>query len=89
VLFASSGQQEVPGTSPELARGPTQAKPPRIGTVGEVRTAIKNGDRFYTVSASKGTKAYIEPWDIPTLRTKPDHLKDDNLDNLRACAFPK
>jgi len=46
-------------------------------------------DRFYTVSASKGTKAYIEPWDIPTLRTKPDHLKDDNLDNLRACAFPK
>ncbi len=79
---SAGGTRHITGVG--TGTDPSQAT--KHWTVSEVRTAIKNGDRFYTVSASKGTKAYIEAWDIPTLRTKPDHLKDDNLDGLRACA---
>ena len=56
-------------------------------TASAVRTAIKNGDTFHTVSPTAGKKAYIEPWDIPGIRTKPDHLKDDNLEARRVCNF--
>jgi hypothetical protein len=58
-------------------------------TVTEVRSAIKKGDTFHIVSPTTKVKAYVEPFDIPGLRTKGDKSKDDNLDHLRACKFPK
>jgi hypothetical protein len=67
----------------------TQTKADKHWTVSQVRTAIKNGDTFHTVSPSTSAKAYIEPFDIPGLRTKGDKSKDDNLEHLRACKFSR
>ena len=61
-------------------------------TVGEVRTAIANGDVFYTVGSVTGDVALVSPDDcringctIKTIRTHPDDARDDNLDELRVC----
>ena len=54
-------------------------------TVAQVRTAIRGGDRFYTQSPSTGKIADVEPFD--TIRSRADHVTDNNLDNLRACAW--
>jgi hypothetical protein len=53
-------------------------------TVAEVRKALADGNAFHTVSPSTGKKAYVEAFD--GIRTKADHLKDDNLDEYRICA---
>ena len=53
-------------------------------TVAEVRNALKQGDTFHTVG-SDGRKAYVEAWDIPGIRTKPDASTKDNLESLRVC----
>lgn len=54
-------------------------------TVAEVRQAIRAGHRFYTESPSTGKKADVEPFD--TIRSTADHVTDNNLDNLRGCAW--
>lgn len=63
-------------------------------TVQQVRTALEGGDTFYTVSPSTGRIAYVEAYDaysngqvIQTLRSSPDAVSDNNLDNLRVCEF--
>lgn len=60
-------------------------------TVAEVRTAILNGTRFYTVSPSTGRIANVERFDcvcgIKTIRSTPDAIADNNLDNLRVCRW--
>jgi hypothetical protein len=59
-----------------------------------VRAAIRNGDRFYTYSPSTGKTADVEPYDfwtgsrwIYTIRSTPDAVWDNNLDNLRVCSW--
>jgi len=61
-------------------------------TVAQVRSAIRNGNRFYTYSPSTGRTADVEPYDvwvgnqlIETIRSTPDAVPDNNLDNLRVC----
>jgi hypothetical protein len=57
-------------------------------TVAQVRTRIFAGDVFYTHSPSTGLNALVEPWNccgIQTLRSRPDRVKDNNLDNLPNC----
>jgi hypothetical protein len=63
-------------------------------TVADVRSAIQRGHRFYTVSSSTGRTAEVEPYDyhynggvIRTIRSSADAIWDNNLDNLRACAW--
>jgi len=55
-------------------------------TVAQVRTAIDNGDTFY--SQGGGEKAYVEKYTccgVNTIRTKPDDTTADNLDTKRTC----
>ena len=58
-------------------------------TVPEVRAAIADGDRFYTVSPATNKTANVEPFDCScgakTIRSNPDAEKDNNLDSLTRC----
>jgi len=54
--------------------------------VADVRAAIKDGNRFYTVSPSTGKEANVELFE-ETIRTGADGIADNNLDNLRACRW--
>jgi Protein of unknown function (DUF3892) len=58
-------------------------------TVQQVRAAIADGTRFYTVSPSTGKVADVTRYDcwcgIKTIRSTPDAVYDNNLDNLRLC----
>ncbi len=59
-------------------------------SVGQVRSAIDNGDTFYTKSTSTGKTAEVEKYECghcgyKTLRTNPDDQTDNNLDDLREC----
>jgi hypothetical protein len=63
-------------------------------TVAEVRSALRNGHRFYTYSPSTSTTADVEPYDVwvngrifETIRSTPDAVTDNNLDNLRVCSW--
>lgn len=55
-------------------------------TVAAVREAIEKGTRFYTVSPSTGDEADVELFGTG-IRTDPDEVTDNNLDDLRACRF--
>ncbi len=65
----------------------------REWTVVEVRGHIAGGDRFYTVSPSKGTEAdvevYVCPCGVATLRSISGQVTDNNLDSLRACNWAR
>jgi len=63
-------------------------------TVTEVREAIKDGDVFYTVGSSSGEAAlvgldtcHMANCTVKTIRTNPDDVKDDNLDEMRTCRW--
>jgi hypothetical protein len=58
----------------------------RRWTVAEVRRALGEGDRFYTVSPSTGNEADVEPFE-DAIRTDPDQVTDNNLDDLRLCRW--
>jgi Protein of unknown function (DUF3892) len=58
----------------------------RRWTLAEVRQEIKGGARFYTVSPSSGDEADVELFE-DTIRTDPDEVTDNNLDDLRACVW--
>jgi hypothetical protein len=55
-------------------------------SVAGVRIAIKEGHRFYTVSPSTGDEADVE-LNEDGIRTDPDKVTDNNLENLRACRW--
>jgi Protein of unknown function (DUF3892) len=63
-------------------------------TVQQVRNALANGDRFYTVSPSTGLTADVKADDcniggctVKTIRSHADAVTDNNLDNLRVCSW--
>lgn len=72
------------------SRGPTAETGGTPGNVSkrwivfEVRNAIQRGDTFHTVGV-RGVKAYIEAYDAPTLRTRPEATTIDNLESLGSC----
>ena len=70
------------GTSDE---GKTKAN--QRWTVTQVRTAIKEGHRFYTKSISTGREAEVELYGTSSITTDADGIGDNNLDNLRACSW--
>jgi Protein of unknown function (DUF3892) len=59
--------------------------------VSEVERKIRReGDAFYTLSASTGKRADVEPYVCPdchllTVRSTADGIQDNNLDNLNPC----
>lgn len=61
-------------------------------TVTEVYAAIDNGGVFYTVSPSTGAVALVHKYtckepgcNVATLKSAPDAVTDNNLDNIGAC----
>ena len=57
--------------------------------IAVVRDAIANGDYFYTKSHTTEKTAAVEPYDCPcgakTIRSNPDDVADNNLDNMTPC----
>jgi len=61
-------------------------------TVADVRTALRAGERYYTVGLTSGKTADVEPYDCAcgylTLRSTADVVKDNNLDDaIRECSW--
>ncbi len=59
-------------------------------TLKQVLEAMNSGDSFYTKSPSTGKEASVDPYECKTcrrstIRSSPDAIKDNNLDNLRTC----
>jgi phage-related protein len=82
VTKVASGDHHITevGTGTDPNKATTQL------TVTQVRTAIDNGDKFY--SQGGGEKAYVEKFaccGVNTIRTKADDTTKDNLDTKRAC----
>jgi hypothetical protein len=59
----------------------------------EVRAQLRAGYRFYTQDPTTGHTADVEPYDVRladgriiyTIRSTPDAIAGNNLDNLRVC----
>jgi hypothetical protein len=61
-------------------------------TVGQVRAALSAGEVFYTYSPSTQKTALVDPdtckatgCTVKTIRSAPDAVWDNNLDNLAVC----
>lgn len=59
-------------------------------TLNEVLEALDRGDSFYTKGVKSGKIAYVEAvycgvCNRRIIRSKPDAVADNNLDNLRDC----
>ncbi len=61
-------------------------------TLAEVLQQIASGVIFYTIGATSGKTAYVEPFRCTWcgrvfIRSRADSVKDNNLDSLRYCAW--
>src|ERR1700730_8140813 len=61
-------------------------------SVKAVYAAMDNGDEFYTHSETSKKAAAVHKYECEhagckakTLRSAPDHVKDNNLDELKTC----
>jgi hypothetical protein len=61
-------------------------------TVSAVYVAMENGDEFYTYGETSEQSAAVHKYEcehagcnFKTLRSAPDSVKDNNLDDLPAC----
>lgn len=59
-------------------------------TLSEVLAAMTRGDTFYTFGEVSGKEASVDKYVCPYcsithIRSSPDAVKDNNLDNLRRC----
>jgi hypothetical protein len=77
-----------------VGTGDDPARASKRWTVAEVRTALRNGDVFYTYSPSTGKTALVRADDcringctIKTIRSAADAVADNNLDNFRGCRW--
>lgn len=58
----------------------------------QVLDAMDSGDSFFTRSPSTGKDASVNKYECKTcrrytIRSSPDAVRDNNLDNLRKCNF--
>lgn len=74
-----------------VGTGTDPSRADRQWTVTQVRAAIDQGTGFHTVSPSTGKTANVRKFDcdcgIKTIKSAPDAVLDNNLDNLRTCNF--
>lgn len=66
----------------------------RRWAVSEVLQSMALGNVFYTVSPSTGAVAVVQSYSCSickrtTLRSAPDAIADNNLDNLNRCALAR
>ena len=64
----------------------------RKWALDEVLAAMDRGDVFYTQGATSGKVAYVEKYHCSIckrtyIRSKPDAVADNNLDNLPSCRW--
>jgi Protein of unknown function (DUF3892) len=73
-----------------VGTGSDPAKATEKWAVVKVRAAMTT-DRFYTVSPSTSGVAMVEAYTCgcgyETIRSSPDSVTDNNLDNLRTCSW--
>ena len=70
--------------------GSTASTYSKYWVLSEVLKAMDSGDTFYTFGEVSGKTASVEkykcPWCAQThIRSSPDAVKDNNLDNLPRC----
>ena len=75
-----------------VGTGTDPAKADTRWTLDEVLAAMSKGSVFYTEGVNSGKIAYVEPFHCSLckrtyIRTKADHVTDNNLDNLRSCSW--
>jgi len=61
-------------------------------TLAQILIAMDEGDTFYTQSATSGQVTQVERYVCPHchqihIRSASDSVPDNNLDNLRSCAY--
>jgi hypothetical protein len=62
----------------------------KLWTITQVYNAMDKGDTFYTCGETSQKMAAVQKYSCPlcdesTLRSAPDAVTDNNLDNLPAC----
>jgi len=61
-------------------------------TLKEIYDAMDKGDTFYTKGSSNGQEASVSKYECKlcgrsTIRSAPDTVTENNLDNLRKCSW--
>ena len=74
-----------------VGTGTTPDKYDRYWSLAEVLNAMDQGNVFYTQGKNSGTVAYVQKYVCPNctrthIRSAPDAVQDNNLDNLPNCA---
>lgn len=75
-----------------LSERATTHTPSRPWTVAQVRAALRKGTKFHTKGPSSGKVADVDPdqcCGVLTLKSTNDSGKDNNLDDMRACAWKR
>ena len=73
-----------------VGTGSSASKYDRYWTLAEVLSAMDAGDAFYTFGETSRKTAFVEKYICPFcskthIRSKPDAVQDNNLDNLPRC----
>ena len=73
-----------------VGTGSSASNPEKYWLLNEVLAAMDKGDTFYTLGETSGKTASVEkykcPWcSLTHIRSSPDAVKDNNLDNLPRC----
>jgi hypothetical protein len=75
-----------------VGTGPNPAQAGKRWTVQQVRAQLRAGYRFHTLDPVTGRTADVEAYDahvngrvVYTIRSTPDAIPGNNLDNLRVC----
>lgn len=73
-----------------VGTGPTSVQYTKYWSLQEVLSAMDRGDTFYTHGESSGKSAWVTKYVCPNctrthIRSAPDAVTDNNLDNLTAC----
>ena len=75
-----------------VGTGTDPSKADQRWTLQEVLDAMDRGDSFYTVGVRSGKVALVEKYNCTScwrthIRSSPDAVTDNNLDNLRRCSW--
>jgi len=75
-----------------VGTGPNSEHAEQKWTLDQVLTAMDRGDTFYTQGDRSGRTASVEkyrcaPCARTYIRSTPDAVEDNNLDNLRTCRW--
>jgi hypothetical protein len=74
-----------------VGTGTSASKYDRYWTLSEVLAAMEDDDKFYTFGETSRKTADVEKYKCPFcsrthIRSSPDAVKDNNLDNLPRCS---